>query len=471
LGSQAQSATQAGHRILSCTVARNPGSAGWPRYTASLLIAVFSGCIAYHAQPLEPLAILRELEHAPLPTGEVGAESRTGSHLTARQAASWAVTHNPALVALRADVGIADAELVKAGLLPDPVVGWDAMDALAVKLTGGTPTTVEYLAGLGLSWQVPRPGEIGARVGTAMARKEEVRQGILAAEWRLVREVHGAFTGLVAARARLALNSQALEIARRTASFFKTAREVGGATAIQESLAGIELASLEQERVRLEGELQTARQELNKLLGLPPDTDIEPETPANPFVVAEAGLDVTQLVEQAVQQRPDLQQLLALYRAAEEELRLEIARQWPQLTIGTVLSLTLPIFSRFNAPAIQVAMARRERIARDTRSAVHALRAETHAALTALQNAVRQVRAFENTLVPRVRESLRLTDEAFRSREVTLVEILTAQKQVLQTRSNYLEARIRAARARILVESVTGKVLADDLGPREEEKK
>lgn len=443
------------------------------RTPSSLIATLFFGCVAYQPQPVEPLAVLRELEKATLPPSglDSGASPRTGSQLTARQAAGWAVTHNPALVALRADVGIADAELVRAGLLPDPVVGWDAMNVVAVETVGITAKTPEYVAGLGLSWEVPRPGEIGARVGTAQARKEEVQQRILAAEWRLVREVHGAFTEFVAARARLDLNSSSLEIAQRTASFFDEAREVGGATAIQENVAGIEVARLQQEHVRLESELQTARQDLNWLLGLPPGTDIEPETPEDPFVVTEADLDVAQLVEQAVQRRPDLRQLLALYQAAEEELRLEAARQWPQLTIGTGLWAVLPIFSRFNGPAIQAAMARRERVAREVRSAVHTLRAETHKAVTALRNAVRQVRAFDDTLVPRVQESLRLTDEAFAAREVTLVEILTAQKQVLDVRTNHLEARIRATQARILVDTVTGRVLTEELGAQEEERR
>jgi cobalt-zinc-cadmium efflux system outer membrane protein len=449
-------------------------------WRASSLLGALAlvGCVAYQPQPLEPLAILRQLEQTVLPVADRGgsppataAPLQSGSGLTARQAAGWAVAHNPALVAFRGDLGIAEAELVRAGLLPDPVAGWDAMDVLAVDLTGGTPRTAEHLAGLGVSWQVPRPGEIGARVGAALAREDEVRQGILAAEWRLVREVHVAFTELVAARARLELNSQLLEIARRTATFFKAARAVGGATAIQESLAGIELATLEQERVRLAGDLRTARQALNRLLGLPPATELEPEIPANPFALGETDQEVGGLVEQAVQQRPDLRQLLALYRASEEELRLEIAQQWPSLAIGTGVALVLPIFSRFNRPAIQAAVARRERVGREVRAAVHALRAEVHEAVTALRNAALQVHAFDETLLPRVQESLRLTDEAFRAREVTLVEILTAQKQVLDVRSSYLDARIRVARARILVETVSGNVLADDLGKHKEEKR
>lgn len=459
------------------TESRRPG-ATWSVFPLVGALTL-SGCISYQPRPLEPLAILHELEQAGLPhDGEsrtpspAGPEaSRAGNRLTARQAAGWAVSHNPALVALRADLGIAEAELVRAGLLEDPVVGWDAMDVLAEKLTGGTPTTVEHLSGLGLSWRVPRPGEIRARVGAALARREEVRQRILAAEWSLVREVHGAFTEAVAARARLDLNSQALAIARRTASFFEEARAVGGATAIQQNLAAVELAGLEQERVRLEGELHVAQQGLNRLLGLPPGTEIELETPADPFAAADVDRDVARIVEQAVQQRPDLRRLLALYRAAEEELRLEIARQWPLFTIGTRISSVLPIFSRFNRPAIRAAMARRERLAREVRAAVHALRAEVHAAVTALHNAIRQVRAFEDTLVPRVRESLRSTDEAFRAREVTLVEILTAQRQILDVRARYLEARIRALRARIALDTVTGRILTEDFGAREEKKR
>ena len=143
--------------------------------------------------------MLRELQQATLARSDglqsssaSAAESNGDNRQTAREAAGWAVAHNPALVPLRADVGIAEAELVRAGWLPDPVVSWDAMNVRAVDWMGGTTTTVDYVSGLGSFGEIPRPGETNARIGTALARKEEVQQGILAAEWRLVRAVNEA---------------------------------------------------------------------------------------------------------------------------------------------------------------------------------------------------------------------------------------------------------------------------------------
>ncbi len=92
---------------------------------------------------------------------------------------------------------------------------------------------------------------------------------------------------------------------------------------------------------------------------------------------------------------------------------------------------------------------------------VHLLRAEVHQSVTALENARREVRSFEDSLLPHLQESLRLADEAIAVREVTLVEILTAQRQVLGARRNYLEARIERARAQLMVDTVSGTVLMD----------
>ena len=441
-----------------------------------LVLLGLGGCVSYQPMPQDPLAILRDLEAVTHPAS-AAERTKASDGITALQAAAWAVTHNPSLRALRTETGVAAAELVQAGLLPDPAVGWDGMDAIAQKLSGQTPKTADYLSGLGLAWRVPWPGEISAKVGKAKARQEEVRQSILAGEWILVREVHTVFLTILATRARLDLNGRVMEIARRTASFFKKAREAKAATAIQDNLAATELATLQQDRIRLEGQMIRAQQALNALLGLPPQTELPLKLPNDPFLGRADVVDASEQVERAVRQRPDLKALLARYEAVEQELRLEIARQWPELFIGTGISLLLPIFSGFNAPAIRTAMARRERLASEVRAAVHTLRAEVHDAVTALHNQAREVRSFEEVLLPRLQESIRLVDEAFRLRRVTLVEILTAQRQVLDAQRNYLDARIERTRARLMVDTVTGTVLIEsaettrDLPAREKEKR
>ncbi len=437
------------------------------RHVPFLAAFLLSSCFTYDADPQDRMQILAELQRVELPRQAVHGPSAEDLDVgwTSVQASSWAITHNPMLAAARREMGIAEAELVEAGLLPEPELSWDAMDAIATRVTGDTPKSVDYISGLGLSWRLPRPGEVSSKVGIAEARKEEVRQRILEAEWALVRVVHRAWIAVVGAKSRLELNAKVLETAKKIADFFEEARNVRGATALQANLAAIEHAALIQARVRLQGELRLARQQLNAALGLRPDTKIPMRAAGHPFdepaADANETADAETLTEEALHRRPDLEALFARYQALEENLRLEIARQWPEIAIGTGIALVLPIFSSFNAPAVRTAAARRERMAQRLRAAVHGLRAEVHAAVARFETERQQVQAYRSTLLPRIKENLRLTEAAFRAREVTLVEILTAQRQSLDTQRSYLEARIRKAEARLMMDTATGAVLTE----------
>jgi len=387
-------------------------------------------------------------ENPALAASEPGFHPEDG--LSRTEAVSIALTLNPELRALRAEAGVAAAQLVEAGLFPDPALGWDAVDWL-VGRTGD-----DALTGFSLRFPLPAPGVIPAREGIAQGRVAEVHWVILDREWRLKRQVDLAFLGVLAAQARLTLNSRLNEIAGKTHDFFARGRAVGAATALQENLARLDLAQVERDGRRLALEVRRARQSLNSLLGLPPETQFELQAPEDPFSVSASLPSPSEVTEQAVEHRPDLKELLAVYRQAEENLRLQIARQWPFLALGTGLDLILPIFSRFNQPAIRTAREARERIARQVGAEIHRLRKEVHQALLQQEIAQGQVDFFQREIEPQLEESLRLSEEALRQGEATLVEILTAQSQVLNARQQFLEARIENARARTVVAWVSG---------------
>ncbi len=442
-------------------------------------IILLSGCVSYEAQPLDPMTLLRELDSAATPGSANEATPEDGSAgvakkiaISAEEAAAWAVTHNPTLAALRAEAGIAAAQLIEAGLLPNPSIGFDFANYLAAEIADGiTPTTADAIASSGLSWDLPRPGEISARKGGAQARIEEVRQRILEGEWQLSRAVRRQFLEVLGAQARIDQNTRLRDIVSRTAQFIVEARNNGAATAIQANLAEIDAAALEQDRVQLTGELALARLTLNTLLGLRPTLELDLKTTVDPFKKkVTPQIDRKLLTETAMSRRPDLLALLALYQRTEEALRLEVAQQWPLISIGSGISMDIPIFTNFNGYAIKTAMAQRTRIAKDVRAAVHMLRAEVNEAITNLENARRNITSFEERLLPRLDESLRLNDEAFREREVTFFEILTSQRQVLTARRNYLDAQIRMAQAELMVDTVAGSVLEQEPSSKEEEK-
>ena len=443
---------------------RTPSRLRWA-YPALLSV---TGCVAYEPAPLDAAALLAELRAVTLESAQPASEranpraqSGTGVRedpaagivaqpqtrgpgggigrppfdpsdgLTVSEATAVAVTLNPALIAERAGLGVAQAQLVAAGVLPDPGVEWDFSDR-----------------DLEVFLPLLRPDERDARIDLAQAQLEEVRWGILDKEWELGRDVHLAFLDLLAAAERRRLNEQLEQVAAHTYDVFERARGLGAATALQEVTASIQLADVRLARERLAAEERQARLRMNALLGLPPGAHYELQTTTDPFAsVSNETLAPELLVDQAVTRRPDMRALMSAYEGAEQRLRLAVAMQWPEWGIGTRFGFALPLFSRFQRAAVEIATRERERLHLDVLAAVHDLRAEIHGSVAALDLARRQVDYFIAEIEPRIATSLRLTEAAFQARQVTAAEILLAQNQVIDARVRLLDARIEFARA------------------------
>ena len=439
-----------------------------PVWRGALLGALIlaGGCTSYEAEPLEPLEILRALERVQL--AEVTSAEVTpvvssfalGDGLSVLEASAVAVRRNPRLLALRAELGVAEAQLVQAGLLADPVIGWGSGDPLADLILEGQVESTSWLTGASLSWQVPRPGEIGAREGVARARIHARAAELAGAEWTLVRDVHLAYARLLVARARRAQTERLLEIAGRARDYFARAKQAGAATALDEALARVAAATVQADAIGARNAEVLAAQALNALLGLSPGVALELQDSVARLTAAAAPVDEpSDLVAASLDRRPDLQQVLADYRQADETLRLQCALQWPQLSIGTGVSIQLPIFSRLNQPAIETATRRRDAARRRATAAVQATRAEVHAALARARQAHAVFALFRDRLGPQAEETLRLTERAFQAREVTPLQILTAQRQVLETQTRFLAAQEAWAAARIRLDSACGRLL------------
>ncbi|MAW60836.1 MAG: hypothetical protein CMJ94_08380 [Planctomycetes bacterium] len=407
---------------------------------AFTLAAALAGCASYEPAPVDAAEILADLRAGRFasPSGEAPADAE-GADL--EQLAAFAVTHNPALRAIRARIGVGEALLVEAGLLANPTIGWDGMDALASQIVEGTTSSVDFLAGLGVSFPLPRPGELDAKEGAARWRVEQARRQVALGEWRLARDVFVTCEELREVQRILEQNEELLRVAESTREYFNRARSAGAATAMQANLAAGELLAIRAERVRLESRLRDARQRLNGLLGLPPSADF-------PILAAQARepedeleLGPEAIVDRSLTLRPDLAELMAAYQAAEEEVRLEVKRQFPQISIGTGIWLVPGFFTRFNRPAIATAVARREALRHEFEAQVHEVRREIHDAHAAFEEARRLLDFLESELLPNAEKGLRLAGTAFEAGEVTLIEILTMQRSLVDARTRTTEAR------------------------------
>jgi len=445
----------------------------------ALLILCGCGTVGYQPSPLDPAEVLRTLRTADDldPVGPASGEP-SAAGLTIEQAAAFAVTRNPQLAAIRAEIGVAEARLVEAGLLPDPSIGWDAMDVLTNQWVNGDTEQENFVVGVGLSWRVPRPGEISAQEAIAAADLERSEWSVVRAEWALAQEVAEAWIEAVSVRDQLRATNELLELGRRTASVLERAREVRAASGIEANLAAIDVADIELERLRLEDEAIEAQQRLNLLLGLSPEADY-PIASGEEFLTAtpESPPDAAALVDAAVERRPDLMELVQNYEATEAELRLEIARQFPEVSIGTGIELTLPLLSRWNRPAIDRAYAQREAARRIVEAEIVRLRAEVHAAVAAYRKARRQSEYLSENVEPRLAESRRLAEASLAAREMSTLEVLLTQRQILDARLRTLSARYDAASAWVRLRAVTGQLFGTGVrrppgaaAPKEEER-
>src|SRR5665648_461618 len=155
------------------------------------LTLTFTGCATYHPLPLDKAAVDRALAppalesislqasqiHHPL-LRPVNFDMRDG--LSPDEAAILAVIANPQLRALRDQKGLAQAQLIQAGILPNPQFSY----SLDLPMAGATQGTVKAY-GLGLSWDIVSLLTRGAKMAAAQNQAQAVDLEVAWQEWQV----------------------------------------------------------------------------------------------------------------------------------------------------------------------------------------------------------------------------------------------------------------------------------------------
>lgn len=312
--------------------------------------------------------------------------------LTGNALAVIAVLENPDLKALRSRAAVVDAQAFAAQLLPDPSVAVGAD-----KLLSG-PDAFNAMAGQ-LSADLSMVRMRAAQRAKNRALGAQVRADIAWAEWQTACYARLQGARIVALDAQLPLARQSAVATQ--ALFDSAARAVARGDVARSDLDGKRLAALDAATTLrgLERDAAAARLELNRLLGLAPDTVLHlapAEAPAS-YPTAET------LTRLALVRRFDLAALRKGYDAAEADTRLAIIQQFPNLnltfatardtanniTVGGQIGFTLPLWNR-NRGGIAVAQATRAQLRAEYDARLFQTRADIAAAVSSLATATRQ---------------------------------------------------------------------------------
>ena len=444
-----------------------------------------AACVSYRPAPLDEGALLRELQELRLDAVRVdaaGAASPGGAPadvvdgeraLTSDQAVAVALILNPELRAARRELGVAEGELVSAGLLSNPTIslGWLHVQGITTDFASG-------LIELGADWVPPRPGELDARKSLARARIDQVSAEVSAAEWRVATEVRTAHLRVQIAEEQLRLAEGLLKLQQRVRQFIRDKRALGDATDLDASFAEVECASALQGRALSAADVESARLQLNTLLGLPPRAEVVLEAAPAPPEPDLAQLDPGRLERLMLEHRPEVAAARGAYAQAEQRLRLACLASWPWFGVGPSFerevgddgssvsklglgaSLDLPILS-YNQGEIASLVADRARLREEVRARIYLGQAELGEALRNLRAQQRLIAIYHDAVQPALDENARLTEAGVALGDFDLVQLIASQDKALRTRSEFLAARLELGSAVFELERSIGLRLSD----------
>jgi outer membrane protein, heavy metal efflux system len=302
-------------------------------------------------------------------------------------------------------------------------------------------------------------GKQSIRVAQAQALLEAARLEVGTVSWSVRSRLRERFVDFHAsARETAALDAQ---LAARNEVLRLTEKRKAAGLASQTEVATARLSALEAEQRAASSRARTelARPALAQALGLTAErvTSLKIDTAALDLAAPSIG-EVRPLEDAALANRIDLRRALAEYRAAEEGLRLEIAKQYPDLSfkpgytrdqgdnrLGIGLGLTLPI-PHANEGPIGEALARRELEAK--RAVALAARAlgEVSQAHAAYRAALRgQVQARE--LVAKLQERARSMEKQFSRGAIDRLELAQSRLELEAVRASEQAQGIAVQRA------------------------
>jgi len=330
------------------------------------ICAALTGCITDRPQPLVPqphLAFSIAALNRTRPGEPLIPENQP---LTLDDVAVLAVSNSPDLRAVRAQRGLAQAQVLQAGLLPDPVLS----GSYNVLIAG--PAFANAI-GATLTADVAALIALPARRRAARAAADQTDAAVLWQEWQTIARARTLVIDLVKQGQLLQSLERALDLLQQRAATSRQAVAEGNATL--QSLAP-DLAALTSLRTQYDAAVLAQEQRwqaLDALLGL--DPHVRPVLATDPHVPGISPDAAATMLASLPARRPDLVALQFGYQSQEASVRVAILGQFPATTLGPnygndtsnvqsagpAASVALPILNG-NRGAVAIARATRDQL-------------------------------------------------------------------------------------------------------------
>ena len=325
--------------------------------------------------------------------------------LSPEEAALIAVLVNPKLRALRDKKGVAVAQLLQAGILPNPQLSY----SLEFPTGGDTLGTVNAF-GFGLGYDIKSLISGGPLTEAAKSHAGSVDLDVAWQEWQVAQAARQHVYRLVLLKKQLAVAEDGEKGLKKNRDAVKQAVDWGDMTAITLSAAE---ATLQTVHLTVLGTRQQVAKEqlaLNQTLGFPPERIVLLQKD-----VSVPNIEIMPSVETIMQgienRRLDLMALKMGYESQDARLRAAVLAQFPAINIGFLhsrdntnvvstgfsISIDLPIFDR-NQGRIAIQEATRKQLFDEYADRLFEARANVATLLADMASLKQQIGAMKKSL-------------------------------------------------------------------------
>jgi cobalt-zinc-cadmium efflux system outer membrane protein len=380
-----------------------------------------------------------------------------------------ALQANGELTAARLDLERGRARLRQAGLRPNPTID---LEHTTGRLTGSPD---ERDLSLGVALPLELGGQRQRRFDVAEAELAATEAEVADRERRLTHEVLGAYADALAALRELQITNDLQDLDVQTTRVVRTRVEKGDAPNLELNLLLVEADRLRSRRALVEGRMNAALITLGNLIGAPPTEGlaVSTQTGAQPIDPSQVPSTLDAAIDAALRQRPDLRLARLNELTTQAGLRLARAQAFPEVTVsgkfianrttnnlptGLVpvptddrllafgVSIGLPMFNTNQGAKAEAAVAiRQAQIRREFTEQV--VRAEVTSAFRRLEAARAAVTVFEQGVINRSTDNVRVIRAAYELGEFRVTDLITEQRRLLDSQREYTDALVEGYRA------------------------
>lgn len=394
-------------------------------------------------------------------------QAKTPQEITLQQALQLSLQHNPQLAGYQFRRAALAGEQNTAGLRPETRLQLEAENLAGTGDYAGVEAaelTLSFASLLELG------GQRDSRLAVTTARQQQLESERRVAVLDLVAAVNYRFIALLATQEQVQLEEEAQRLAQALVDNLVKRVQAGSTPQAELTRARAALARTE---IALEKARQQAHAETLQLSAFWADpTPDFARARGDLFVLADVekpGPETLARWQARLAQNPDLALLgdatrlrAAELRKAEAEGKLALGwnagvRQLQDSSdTALVVGLSMPLASGTRASgALQTARAEQDAAQFAEDAAKSQLEALLNQTFTAHQQAWSEVQSLRERILPLMQEASRATASAFEQGRYSSLELAMAQRELLDTRAELINAALRAHETRIELERLT----------------